>query len=195
MGFREKRNSPPCFTGIGTDILPYMKLILINGPCGVGKSTIAEKLHEEMPLSYLVDIDAISRNISHYREFNEERRELRDAVAAATIEATLSVGRNVIIEKMIFDLKTLGDYEEIAKQHHADFLEIILWAEKEVVMQRASDRGWREGGLLTPEKCELFWERIDELRTIRKNAIFIDTSALNPNEVFETLKKSMNGHV
>ena len=35
------------------------------------------------------------------------------------------------------------------------------WASKDFVMQRAEDRGWREGGLLTPEKCEDFWEKMD----------------------------------
>lgn len=33
------------------------KLIIMNGPCGIGKSTAAKHLHESMPLSYLVEID------------------------------------------------------------------------------------------------------------------------------------------
>jgi deoxyadenosine/deoxycytidine kinase len=49
-----------------------MKLIILNGPCGVGKSTVAQKLHEVIPLSFLLDIDAQRRFISKHREFKEE---------------------------------------------------------------------------------------------------------------------------
>jgi adenylate kinase family enzyme len=45
-----------------------MKLIILNGPPGIGKSTVAQKLQKELPLSFLLEIDALRRCISNYRE-------------------------------------------------------------------------------------------------------------------------------
>lgn len=116
-----------------------MKLIIINGPCGIGKSTVSKHLHEAMPLSYLVDVDAIGRNISHYREYKDERWELREAVAFATVDAVLSVDRDAIVEKMIFCENVLDQYHEIGRKYKTEVFEIILWASKDFVMQRAEN--------------------------------------------------------
>ncbi len=168
-----------------------MKLIIINGPCGVGKTSAVLALHDTMPLSYLVDVDAIGRNISHYREYRKERWELRDAVASATVDTVLRIGRDVILEKMMFWPELLEAHEKIAKTHGAEMIEIILWAPKEVVMKRADDRGWREGGLLTPKRCEEFWTEVDVFKDARPNAIIIDTSELNQKEVLKAVKKAI----
>ncbi|MEK7620472.1 MAG: AAA family ATPase [Patescibacteria group bacterium] len=170
-----------------------MKLIIINGPCGIGKSTTAKNLHESMPLSYLVDVDAIGRNISHYREYQEERWELREAVAFATVDAVLSVGRDVIVEKMIFGEDVLNKYQEIGERYGADIVEIILWASKEFVMRRADDRGWREDGLLTPKKCENFWEKMDEVKNKRSDAVIVDVTDMDQNGVLAAVKKIVDG--
>lgn len=165
-----------------------MKLIIINGPCGIGKSITAKNLHESMPLSYLVDVDAISRNISHYRDYREERWEIRETVAFAIVGSVLSLGRDVIVEKMMFREDVLDLYHKICDRHDAEIHEVILWASKEFVMKRAKKRGWRKGGLLTPEKCEQFWFKIDELKTKRPNAKIIDITNMNEEEVLKKIK-------
>lgn len=167
-------------------------LIIINGPCGIGKSTAAKNLHESLPLSYLIDVDEIGRKISHYREFEEERREIREAVAFATVDAVLNLGRTAIVEKMIYSEDVLNTYRSIAEKYHIQVHEIILWAPKETVMQRAHERGWRKGGLLTPEKCELFWHKIDKVKDLRKHATTIDISDMNEREVLKAIQKLIN---
>ncbi len=166
-----------------------MKLIIINGPCGVGKTIVAEKVHDSMPLSFRVDVDAQARFMSHYREYREERWELTFAVTMAIMEACFKLGHDVIVEKMVYDPKTLDQYRALAKKFKAEIHEIILWADKDTVMKRAGDRGWRENSLLTPEKCERFWNQIDELKDKRKDATIIDTSELSIEKVVGEVKK------
>ncbi len=166
-----------------------MKLIVINGPCGIGKSTVSAHLHDAMPLSYLLDVDAVTRNISHYREYKEERWELREAVAFSTVDAVLSVGRDILVEKMIFSEMVLDRYLEIGGKYNADVTEIILWASKEDVMKRAEDRGWREGSLLTKETCERFWNEMHELKSKRNKAHVIDVTGLDEKQVLEAVQK------
>ncbi|MDO8425795.1 MAG: AAA family ATPase [bacterium] len=168
-----------------------MKLIIINGPCGIGKSTLAGSMHATMPLSFLFDIDAQMRFISHYREYREERREITLALADAVIDALLRLGRDIVVDKMIFDPSIIDSYYGIAKKYGADVHEIILWAPKEVVMKRADERGWRKDGLLTPEKCEMFWHKIDELKNQRPNAIVLDAEHQSPEEMLAQVQKLM----
>ena len=170
-----------------------MKLILINGPCGVGKSSVASALHASMPLSYLLDVDSVMQNVSGYREpeHKEDRTELTHAIAKASVEAALSLGRDVIVEKLMRDGNTIDAYLGIAHERGAEAHETLLWARKDVVMRRANDRGWREGGLLTPEKCEAFWEDIDVLKGERKDATVIDTSDLSEQEVVNVVKQAI----
>ena len=130
-----------------------MKLILLNGPCGIGKTTTAARLHDSLSLSFLLDIDAQRRYISHYREYRDESRGLALDVSRGVVSACLEARRTVIIiDKMIFDSSVLDEFYAIAEGFGAPVYEITLWAPKEVMMRRAYERGFRDGGLLTPEK-------------------------------------------
>lgn len=168
-----------------------MKIIIINGPCGVGKSTAAVVVHSENPRSFLIDIDAQSRFISHYadKENQEYRWDLSIAITHSLLDLVLGRGEDVYIDKMIYDPKTLDSYYKIAKKHGAEVIEIIVWADKETVMKRAEDRGWHEGGLLTKEKCEIFWHKIEELKKERPQAHIIDTTKMSPEEVIEEVRR------
>src|SRR3989344_4880700 len=164
-----------------------MKLIIINGPCGIGKSTVAKRLHDALALSFYLDGDAQSRYISHYKEHDIERREITRAVCAGIIEACFKVGHDVIVDKMMFDQSVLNAYYQIAQKYQADVSEFILWAPKDLIMSRAHARGFPVDNLLTPEKCERFWHEIDKLKGQRPLAQVIDVTNLGENDVFNKL--------
>ena len=165
-----------------------MTVVIVNGACGVGKSTIAARIHEYLELSFLLDIDSQRRFFSHYREKKEESAQASRVLALAILSSCLSAGYDVVIDKMIFDSKVIDAFYEIANKRNAKVIEIILWAPKEVAMQRAEKRGWRDGGLLTPEKVLTFWEKINELKKQRSCAIILDTSSNSEDETFSKIK-------
>lgn len=162
-----------------------MKLIIINGPPGVGKSTVAEKLHKAVSLSYLLEIDALRRNISNYREQVKESRELSYYVSLAIVEACFSAGSDVIIDKAISNSTVMDRFFQVAKKYNANTYEFILNASKELVVKRAENRGYRTGGLLTPEKVERWWEDTQEYIKKRPLAIVVNTETLSQNEVYK----------
>ncbi|SRR3989339_773545 len=164
-----------------------MKLILINGPCGIGKSTLSAKIHANAPLSFLLDIDAQRRYISNYHEQKRESSAMIQDISCAIIKSCLENKHDVIVDKMIFDSDLLDQFYKIANSCEAEVCEIIIWAPKDVVMKRAHERGFRELGLLTPEKCELFWDKIDELKNIRPQAKVIDINNMTEEEVYSKI--------
>jgi len=167
-----------------------MKLIIINGACGVGKSTVAEALHNDMPLSVLIGVDELMRWINGYKlpENQERKRKTSNAMSNAVLDVCFKEGHDVIIEKMQFEQSVLDSQIDIANKYQVDVTEVILWAPKDVVMARADDRGWIEDSSLTPEKCEVFWDKIDELKDKRPSASVIDTSELSVENTIDAVR-------
>ena len=168
-----------------------MKLIIINGPTGIGKSTVAKKIHDKLPLSFLLDIDAQRRYISDYRKNRKESSELSFVVSRAIVDEYLKSGHSVIIDKVIFKTTTISDFIELAKKHNAKVYEFILNLDKKTLINRAKERGYKDEGLLTSEKVEEFWETTQEYIKNRPDAVVIDTKNLNVEGVI----KMIEGHI
>ena len=167
-----------------------MKLIIINGPSGAGKSTVAERLHKELPLSFLLDVDALRRYISNYREHKKESLRLAHELAVVIATACLESEHSVIVDKGLFnDDGTLDKLTEAGKKNNAEVFEFILNADLEAVSKRTEQRGFKEGGLLTPERVVQLWEMMQKVIPDRKNAQVIDTSHMTSEDVYQTVKR------
>jgi broad-specificity NMP kinase len=169
-----------------------MRLIILNGAPGVGKSTVAEKLHAEMPLSFLLVIDAWWKQIADWRENRKESQRLVYTLASVAIDAYLGEGKDVIVDKAILnDTETLDTLVGIGQKHGAEIYEFVLAADKEIVLERATKRGFNTQGLLTPEEAEHLWELSQDLKETRPGATVIDTSSLTPEEVYEKVRSAV----
>lgn len=167
-----------------------MKLIIINGPSGVGKSTVAVQLHKDIPLSLLIDIDAWRRNISGYREHREESLALAYQFTISVVDSYLKSGNSVIIDKAILGNNSMLDaLVTLGKQHNAEIYEFVLFADKEKVLARADERGFRAESLLTREKVEELWEKASKLMDERPDAVSIETNNIHQDDVYRTVKK------
>jgi len=164
-----------------------MKLVIINGPPGVGKSTLAKKIHKTLPLSFLLEIDEQRRNISQYRELSKESRDISYNISRSIVETCLDSGLDVIIDKAMSDVDVVDGFIKIAKKYKATVYEFVLNGSKELIMKRAEERGYRDGGLLTPEKVEKFWGDTQEYLKKKSGVIEINTQNLNKEEVFQSV--------
>ena len=167
-----------------------MKLIILNGPAGVGKSTLARRLHEDAPMSLLLNIDNWRKQISHWRENRRESQVLSYKTATVAIGAHLEESYDVIVDKAILnDDSTLDALVGVGRKHNAQIYELVLTAEKEVIARRAFERGFDPNGLLNAEMVEKLLELSQELQKTRPEARVIDTTHLTPDEVYEIVRE------
>lgn len=165
-----------------------MKLIILNGPPGVGKSTISARLHADTADSVLIDVDELRRSIPNYKEQRRESLLLSYEKTKEAIAHNLKEGKTVIIDKGISFPDTLDSFVATGKEQGADIVEIILFAPKNVVQGRADERGYRPGSLLTRERVGELWDQLNELRESRPQAIVIDTEGMSVEETYERVK-------
>lgn len=173
-----------------------MKLILINGPAGVGKTTLAKRLWEIMPMSFLLDLDEQRAFISHYREHRKESGILSFDIALAAAEACFKKGRSFVSGKGMIDLIEAGReknvldlFIDIGKKYKAEVYEIMLWADQKTIIDRANKRGYKTKIWHSPERVAEEWEAMNVFRDKRKDAIVVDTDNLTPDQVFDKVKK------
>lgn len=166
-----------------------MKLIILNGPAGVGKSTLSERLHADISNSVLIHVDDLRRTIPNYRENCEESLMKSYEITRKAIKDHLENGETVIIDKAVASSDTLDSFIETGKQRGADVYEIFLAAAKDVVWTRADERGYKPGSLLTRERVGELWDKLDDVRQKRPSAIVIDTNALSLDETYQKVKE------
>ena len=167
-----------------------MKLVIINGPCGVGKSTVSEIIHKKLPMSLLLDIDSQRRLYAGYREKPEQSTPLAQATALAMAGVALKAGSDVTVDKMQYIAQWYNQWINLGHEMGADTYEIILWASREKVLERADERGY--GTSLTREKVKEFWEKINEFRQIRPDSIEINAEEVSTEEIVDQILAKIN---
>ncbi|BCJ45567.1 hypothetical protein GCM10010168_89850 [Actinoplanes ianthinogenes] len=116
------------------------RLIVVNGPAGTGKSTLARRFAEEHPLTLNLDVDRIRDLIGGWRERPGEAGLLARAVVLAGARAHLLAGHDVIVPQLLARPEFLEQAAELAGAVGAEFHEIVLMDSRENALRRWAAR-------------------------------------------------------
>jgi predicted kinase len=119
---------------------PAQTLILLNGPSGIGKSTLAERYADHYPGTLNLDVDRVRMLIGGWREDFVGAGETVRPIAHAMAHAHLAAGGSVIVPQYLADSQEVSGFEQIATQHGAEFIEVLLFDSREESVRRLQAR-------------------------------------------------------
>lgn len=173
-------------------------LVHINGPAGVGKSAIAERLVEERPLALCLDIDVLRVRLGRWRERDDSKQIARN-LGFDLARRHLGDGYDVVLPQLTVRDDVVDIIERTASQAGASFIEVILFAEPEELAARVEisrpHAGDHPRDLFTPaELAQQARHALEALRQIaarRPNAVVVDVSGMSLDQASVTVAAAL----
>lgn len=101
------------------------RLIHLNGPAGIGKSTLAERWVAEHPLTLNCDVDVLRGLIGSGQRLPEAMA-LSRTTAIALLTAHLTEGYDVVLPQLVARADQLERFAGAAAGAGADYVEVML---------------------------------------------------------------------
>lgn len=120
--------------------MPVPRLIHLNGPTGVGKSTIAARYAAEHPGTLNLDADEIVRLIGGWQDDFFGTVDLVRPLALAMAATHLSSGNDVVMPQLVARHGEQARFAATARSAGADYLEFVLLAPADVAVARFRER-------------------------------------------------------
>jgi predicted kinase len=119
-----------------------VRLIHLNGPPGIGKSTIASAFADRHPGVLNLDIDQVAAMIGGRRDRPSESFEAGTLLAAEMARVHLANGHDVIMPQMMTNVNAweFADFESAAAAAKAEYCQILLIANVEAAVDRCMER-------------------------------------------------------
>ena len=121
-------------------------LLHLNGPPGIGKSTIARRYADEHPGVLTCDIDVLRTLVGGWSADFIGAGSLIRPAALGMIEGYLASGQDVVLPQLLVDLAEISLFEACAVRTGAQFIERLLMDDRERSVARFNRRGETEPG-------------------------------------------------
>lgn len=126
------------------------RLIHLNGPSGVGKSTLARMYADRHPGVLDLDTDQVVCLIGGWRDSFWQTLGAARRIAVAMAGAHLAAGHDVVMPQLVTGPGEVEGFEAVARDCGAEYREVVLMAGREQSVRRFERRS--AGG-------ELAWHR------------------------------------
>ena len=178
------------------------RLIHLNGPPGIGKSTIARRYIADRPLSFCLDIDGIRRLIGGWDTHGRESGRLARRMALRMMEEHLASGLDVVVPQYVARPEFVREMEQVAVNTGASFHEIVLsdsqQAARERYDARADDPEWAEHHAEAAQQIgksggfDVMYEALMRVVDALPNAVQITTRATHIEETYDAFVASLD---
>jgi predicted kinase len=116
------------------------RLILLNGPPAVGKSTLARLYGEDHPLTLVLDIDQVRRMLGSWRADPARAGRLARSVALTAARTHLESGYDVVVPQLVLRVEFIRELAGAAAESGARFSEAFVLDTAANIVQRFAER-------------------------------------------------------
>ena len=116
------------------------RLILLNGPPGIGKSTLAQRYVADHPLALNLDLDSVRRMLGRWEDDPIEAGLLARAMTLEMARVHLGSGHDVVIPQYLGRPQFLQQAEEVAGDVGVPFAEFVLMDGRDNAVRRFTQR-------------------------------------------------------
>jgi cytidylate kinase len=158
------------------------EIIIINGPAGVGKTTVSKKLGQSLENSVVIHGDML-RSFAPENAASFLGEGSTYLVAARLTQTYLSLGAKHVIFEYVFERSVdLSRYKSSLVENHT-CMQVTLWASLDIVSAREATRHSRERlGARVATCYKAMQKTLSALGTI------IETANLSPDEVVNRIR-------
>jgi predicted kinase len=152
------------------------RLILLNGPPGIGKSTVARRWVADQTTAVVVEIDALRTSIEGWQDDDHSKLEAR-RMAIDVADAHLRGGYDVIVPQYLGRTEFIDELERTAIAASASFVLVILTGDEDDIVARFEHRRASLSGDDHPE------QEVDDVRVAIRDALSLleQVAQLRPN--------------
>jgi len=116
------------------------RLIVLNGPPAIGKSTLAQRYVDEHPLALNLDIDSVRRLLGRWQDAPNEAGLLAREMTLTMARVHLRGGHDVVLPQYLGQPAFLQQAENVAAEAGASFHEFVLMDGRDEAVRRFTER-------------------------------------------------------
>jgi adenylate kinase family enzyme len=165
------------------------QVILIAGPAGAGKTSIADRIAQEKGWIHLSE-DSAWDAIKDGHPMNEQRSPAEEVIAQAMtvehLERAIRNGKRVVLEFILYEdpPRPLLNYQQILTEKNIPFMTRILRPQVDEIIRRIQKRGRKDDADLDDRRRHAYHQIrcLDSMHIL--DEWVIDTTSLSLEEVY-----------
>jgi predicted kinase len=116
------------------------RLVHLNGPPGIGKSTLSALYADRNPGALNLDVDTLHRLVGGWQDEQTDTWPVVWSLVRAMAATHLEGGRDVVLPQYFAKVDEIIEFEKLARQHGAGFREVVLLDDREAAIARFDRR-------------------------------------------------------